>query len=66
MNCNYCIYKDIFCFKPHFNRIINDHIEIIKNYKRLIFSNYADLKICIRTNNLYDFEYYRYYFWSRI
>jgi hypothetical protein len=47
MNCNYWIYEDIFCFKPHFNEVINDYIEIIKDYKILIFSNYTDLKICI-------------------
>ena len=33
MNCNYWIYKDIFCFKSHFNEKINDYIEIIKDYK---------------------------------
>jgi hypothetical protein len=47
MNCNYLIYEDIFCFKPKFNEVINDYIEIIKDYKILIFSNYTDLKICI-------------------
>ena len=47
MNYNYWIYEDIFCFKPKFNKVINDYIEIIKDYKSLIFLNYTDLKICI-------------------
>jgi hypothetical protein len=53
MNCNYWIYEDIFCFKSNFNEVINDYVEIIKDYKSLIFSNYTDFKICIRTNNLF-------------
>jgi hypothetical protein len=38
-----------------------NYIEIIKDYKILIFSNYTDLKICIRTNNFYDRKYSNYY-----
>jgi hypothetical protein len=48
MNCNYWIYEDKFIFKVNFNEVINNYIEIIKDYKILIFSNYKDLKICIR------------------
>jgi hypothetical protein len=47
MNCNFWINGDIFYFKPNFNEVINDYIEIIKDFKILIFSNYKDLKICI-------------------
>jgi hypothetical protein len=60
MNCNYWIHEDKFIFKPHFNEVINDYIEIIKYYKSLIFSNYADLKIFIRTNNLHEWKYSNY------
>ena len=61
MNCNYWIYEDIFCFKPHFNEVINNYIEIIKDYKILIFSNYTDLKFVFGTNNLHHYKYNNYY-----
>jgi hypothetical protein len=65
MNCNYWIYEDIFCFKPNFNRIITNYIEIIKDYKILIFSKYTNLEICIRTNNFFDCIYLDYYSLSK-
>ena len=65
MNCNYYIYKDIFYFKPNFNEVMNDYIEIIKDYKSLIFSNCTDLKIVFGTNNLYDNKYHHNYLSSR-
>ena len=39
----YWIYNNIFIFKPHFNKSINDYIEIIKEHEILIFSNFNDL-----------------------
>ena len=57
MENNYWIYEDYFIFKPEFNGKMNDYISIIKNYKKLIFSNYDDCKICIKTNNKYVVEY---------
>ena len=57
MNENYWIYEDSFIFKPDFNEPIDDYIDIIKNYKKLIFSNYNDLEICIETNNNFNNKY---------
>ncbi len=54
---NYWTYGDYFIFKPEFNEPIDDYIEIIKNYTKLIFSNYDDLDICIKTKNEYFNEY---------
>ena len=46
MDLPYWVYQDYFIFKPDFNGLIAEHIEIIKQYRKLIFSNYDDLK-CI-------------------
>ena len=61
MNENYWIYEDSFIFKPEFNEPIDGYIQVIKNYNKLIFSNYNDLEICIRTNNKYFDKYYNNY-----
>ena len=50
----YWIYEDYFIFKPEFNDELDVFlIEVIVNYKKLIFSDYDDYKICIETNNKY-------------
>ena len=51
MENNYWIYEEYFIFKPEFDEKIDDYIPIIKNYKKLIFSNYDNYKLCIETNN---------------
>ena len=51
MENNYWIYEEYFIFKPEFDEKIDDYIPIIKNYKKLIFSNYDDYKLCIETKN---------------
>ena len=43
MNKDYWIYDDAFIFKQEFNGLIDDYINIISNYKKLIFSDYDDL-----------------------
>jgi hypothetical protein len=48
---NYWIYNDCFIFKPSFNKSLINYIKIIKKYKRLIFSNFDDLKTCIETKS---------------
>ena len=49
---NYWIWKDnTLIFKPKFNKPLDNYINIIKNYDKLIFSNYCDIAICIKTNN---------------
>ena len=65
MDKNYWIYEDSFIFKPEFNEPIDDYIDIIKNYKKLIFSNYNDFKICIETNNNYINKYQNNYIDSK-
>ena len=47
MNCNYWIYEDKIIFKSNFNEVITNYIEIIKDYKILIFYKYTNLEICI-------------------
>ena len=50
---NYWIYNnDTIVFKPDFNESINNYINIIKQYDKLIFSNFNDLNKCIENNNL--------------
>ncbi len=56
MDNNYWIYEDCFIFKPNFNKPIDEYVEIIKNYNKLIFSNYDDLELYIETNNEYNFD----------
>jgi len=54
----YWIYEDYFIFKPEFNDELDVFlIEVIVNYKKLIFSDYDDYKICIETNNKYLIKY---------
>jgi hypothetical protein len=54
MDQNYWIYEDYFIFKPEFNGSIDNYIDTISNLKILVFSNYNDPKLCIKTNNKYD------------
>ena len=53
--------EDILVFKPEFNKPLNDYINIIQNYDILIFSNYSDIAICIKTNNQYIYEFKKYF-----
>ena len=54
---NYWIWNDnTLVFKP-FNKPLDDYINIISKYDKLIFSNYRDIDICIETNNQYKREY---------
>ena len=55
---DYYIYEDSFIFKPYFNGFINDYINIISNYKKLIFSNYNEPKLCVKANNNYIANYH--------
>ena len=50
----YWIHEDYFIFKPEFNNELDDFINLIVNYKKLIFSDYNDYKICIVTNNKFE------------
>ena len=61
MNEDYLIYEESFIFKPEFDGSIDDYINIISNVKKLIFTNYNDLEIFIKTNNKYDKKYHSNY-----
>ena len=54
---DYWIYENKVIFKPKFNGKLDDYIDIISKYNELIFSNYDDCNITIKTNNKYCDEY---------
>ena len=54
---DYWILDDIIIFKPKFNNVLDDYVEIISKYDKLIFSNYDCPKICTHTNNDYNSNY---------
>src|SRR3990167_1427749 len=56
----YWIYENKVIFKPDFNDKLDDYIDIISKHNELIFSNYDDCIITIKTNNKYCEEYYKY------
>ena len=56
---NYWILNDnTLIFKSEFNKFLDNYINIISKYNKLIFSNYSDIDICIETNNEYGLKYY--------
>jgi hypothetical protein len=54
---DYWIIEDQFIFKPHFDSSIDVYKNIIQQYNKLIFSDYDDVYICIKTNNKFDSKY---------
>ena len=48
---DYCIHKNKIIFKPNFNDKLDNYFDIISKYNELIFSNYDDYNITIKTNN---------------
>ena len=54
---DYWIYKNKIIFKPEFNNNPDTYLDIISKYNELIFSNYDDFNIMIKTNNKYYEEY---------
>ena len=55
---DYVIYCDILIFKPKFNKPTDEYAELIQNYTQIIFSNYIDLEILLKTNNAYLDKYH--------
>jgi hypothetical protein len=47
---DYWIFESKLIFKPNFNSKLDDYYEIIKKYNELIFSNYMDLEILLKTS----------------
>ena len=58
---DYWIYKNKIIFKPDFNAKLDDYQDIIIKYNELIFSDYDDYNITIKTNNEYQEEYIKNY-----
>ena len=54
---DYWIYENKIIFKPNFNAKLDDFIDIITKCNELIFSDYNDYNITIKTNNKYYEEY---------
>ena len=61
---DYWIYENKIIFKPNFNNKLDDYIDIISKYNELIFSNYDNYNITIKTNNEYCNEYQKKYKYS--
>ena len=51
MDLPYWVYQDYFIFKPEFNGSVDEYVNIIIDYKKLIFSNYPDLDSSIQIIN---------------
>ena len=58
MELNYWIHENKIFFKPEFNDKLDNYINIISEYTELIFSDYDDFNITIKTNNIYNIDYY--------
>ena len=57
MENNYWIVDDLLIFKPEFNEVLDDYYDLINKYKKIIFSNYNESEIAIKTNNFYNDKY---------
>ena len=54
MNTKYWIIDDKLIFKPEFDEELEEYYNVIGQYNTLIFSNYNDPEITIKTNNKYE------------
>ena len=57
MELPYWIVDDKLIFKPEFNEELDNYYDVISQYNSLIFSNYNDSLITIKTNNKYNDKY---------
>ena len=57
MELHYWTYENKIIFKPKFNNKLDNYIDIISKYNELIFSNYNDCSITIKTNNYFYYKY---------
>jgi len=57
MENNYWVKDEWLIFKPSFNEDLLNYYNIINKYKKIMFSNYNDPLIAIKTNNKYESEY---------
>ena len=58
---DYWIYENKIIFKPNFSNKLDTYLDIISKYNELIFSNYNDYNITIKTNNKYYKKYHENY-----
>ena len=61
---DYWIYENKIIFKPNFNNKLDNYLDIISKCDELIFSNYDDYNITIKTNNECCIKYYKNYKYS--
>ena len=52
MENNYWIVDDWLIFKPEFNEELDKYYGIINKYKKIMFSNYTNPLIAIKTNKI--------------
>ena len=57
MENNYWIEDDLLIFKPSFNDDLLNYYDMMKKYKKIIFGNYNDLFMTLKTNNEYEHDY---------
>ena len=57
MSNKYWIIDEWLIFKPSFNEDLTNYYDVINKYKKIIFSNYNDPLITIKTNNKYKSNY---------
>ena len=57
MTHNYWIVDDCLIFKPEFNDKLDEYYNVINKYNKIMFSNYNDPLIAIKTNNEWNREY---------
>lgn len=55
---DYQIFDNKFIFKPDFNSSIDIYFHLISNHDELIFSDYDDINVCVKTNNIYNKKYH--------
>ena len=65
MENNYWIVDDLIIFKPKFNEELINYYNLINKYKKIMFSNYNDLLIAIKTNNKCIVDYKNNYIRSK-
>ena len=57
MENNYWIIDEWLIFKPSFNEDLTNYYDVINKYEKIMFSNYNDPLIAIKTNNEWNREY---------
>jgi len=59
METKYYIKDECIYFNCEFNESLDNYINVMKNCKKIIFSNYYDYVICIQTKNHFDPIYFK-------